>query len=353
MTATAPFDTTLSDLAPDAEDAPSPSSRPPRSRLVVVILAAIGFVIAAGVATFAVDQSMRIPVPDITGTAFADAVAALERDGLAVDAGGSTRDEFCVNSSHAQWCAVVSQQPAAGERLHAQSPVALVVAAIAVAVPDATGETFDAAIAMLDGAGLTAALADPAIAEIDGYREWAVATQSPASGADLPAGTTVTLTLERPSVAVAPVVGLPVAEAAASLESAGLQVTYALPEGTDDLDGESLPSEWIVTGSTPSLDGEVPVGTTVELEWGARVPDLVGMPGESAQDALIQLGLEAEFAAGSPTDTLVVAQQWAKGEILAPGEAVALTTTPAKVVFRVVTDKGRRVDRRDDSRRVR
>lgn len=344
MTATAPYGIAPFDLDDDVAGAPSPS-RPPRSRLVVFIVAAIALVVAAGVATVAVDQAMRIPAPDVAGSSYADAVGALERDGLAVDARGSTRDDYCVSSSNDRWCVVVSQRPAAGERLHARTPVSLVLAPIAVAVPDATGATFAEAAAALEHAGLGVALADPAVAGIDGHLEWTVATQSPDPGAERPAGTKVALTLERPTVVFAAIMGLPLAEVAASLETAGLTVAYALPEGMEDLERDLLPPEWVVTGSTPALDGalpvgELPVGTTVELEWGARVPDLVGMPGEAAQDALVLLGLEADFAEGSPTDTRVVTQEWAEGAILAPGQAVSLTTAPASVVFEVVTDKG-------------
>lgn len=335
MTATAPFD-----LDAEVADASSASPRPPRSRLVAFVVAAIVVVVAAGVATVAIDQSARIPVPDVRGSSFAEAVAALERDGFALDARRSTRDDYCLNSSHEEWCAVASQLPAPGERLHAHSPVALVVASIGVSVPDARGTTLAGAAAMLEATGLAVALSDPAIADIEGHSGWTVSAQSPSSGADVPAGTEVVLTLERPTVVVAEATGLALAAAAASLESAGLVVAYALPEGMEDLERALMPRAWIVTASTPLLGGELPLGTTVELEWGARVPDLVGMAGEAAQEALVQLGLEADFAKGSPNDTRVVAQQWAEGAILAPGESVGLTTAPATVVFEVVTDKG-------------
>jgi beta-lactam-binding protein with PASTA domain len=336
MATTADFD-----LEAEAASAPPMSSRPPRSRLVVFILIAVGLVVGAGAATFAVDQMTRVSVPDVTGSTSAAAAAALADAGLSVDRTASVRDEFCVSSLHEPWCVVASQSPAAGERLHTSSQVALVIEPTEVAVPDVTGVGFFRAAAVLEAAGLVASLREPSLAEIDGHGSWAVVAQSLSALETARAGTNVELALDRPSVPVGDVVGMPLTEAAASLEALAINVSFEPRLSTDET-GEPIepPAAWVVTGALPALGGELPVGSTVALEWGVRVPNLVGMTGDAAEDALSAVGLDVEFAEGSPSDTAVVAQQWAADAIVDPGSIVGLTTARASVVFEVVANGG-------------
>ena len=308
-----------------------------KSRVLAFASGSLAALLVIGGATAIVlDTVTRVTVPDLLGHTLSDATRLLEDEGLAIDADLKERDDFCRESAALadELCIVRGQVPAAGSRQHAPSEVAVELVAGETRVPDIVGDALEDASETLVRSGLAPHIDDESVRSIPGYREWKVSTQSVAPNRSVTAGSSVTITLDRPLVATPSVVGMKANEAVQAIEDAGLRLSTVPDAGQG--------SDWLViTETSPELGGEVPIGTEVSLTWKASMPNLVGMTLTEARALMEGAGFEVSLAPGASTVMKVSAQVPAAGELVDEGATVTLATEAESVVFEVVGNGSR------------
>ena len=190
----------------------------------------------------------RRAVPSLIGTPQADAVAALEKAGLAV---GAVTEQF---SSKAAKGTVLSSSPASGEQLAPGTKVALVVSKgpELLAVPDVVGKTRADAEKALAEAGFGAAVTE---VFSDTVKKGIVVAQDPATGR-APRDSAIALQVSKgPQLITVPdVVGDRVKDAEARLKALGLKVRV-----------NRIPGPGIVRSTDPRAGTQVRKGATVTL----------------------------------------------------------------------------------------
>ncbi len=191
------------------------------------------------------------PVPRVTGETIEDARRILTQAGFEVRVQREASEDVEAGS-------VISQTPRAGDEAAPGSDVVLVVSTGAeqVAVPSVAGRTQDVADGLLRGQGFGVSVVEQAT---DESSPGTVIAQSPAAGARVDSGTTVTITVAVavPTETVPNVVGQTAANAQTALSNAGfnpISTTAASdePEGT-------------VISQLPSGDSQAEQGSTVEI----------------------------------------------------------------------------------------
>ena len=300
----------------DAQPAGTVISQDPAPDTELPAGSTVAYVVSAGPAPVA--------VPDLVGLTGDEAAEALEGAGL----GGEASDAFDAQPAGT----VISQDPAPDTELPAGSTVAYVVSAgpAPVAVPDLVGLTGDEAAEALEGAGLGGEASDA----FDAQPAGTVISQDPAPDTELPAGSTVAYVVSAgpAPVAVPDLVGLTGDEAAEALEGAGLG-----GEASDAFDAQPAGT---VISQDPAPDTELPAGSTVAYVVSAgpapvAVPDLVGLTGDEAAEALEEAGLggEASDAFDAQPAGTVISQDPAPDTELPAGSTVAYVVSagPAPV----------------------
>jgi serine/threonine-protein kinase len=192
----------------------------------------------------------RAKVPNVVGKSLSAAERALRSAGL--DPGTITR-KFSDELPAGQ---VLATDPAAGTVRAAGGSVALTVSkGEPIQVPDVTGESVSDAEQDLRDAGLKAKVATARVYSSDADAG-DVATQSPASGAQLAANGTVTLTLSKgPQMVTVPdVTGKSVSDAKKILGDAGFKTRVIRFFFTGRVDSED-----------PDAGGQAPKGSTITL----------------------------------------------------------------------------------------
>ena len=228
---------------------------------------------------------------------------------------------------------VQSQTPAAGTQAAAGSTVNFVLGSLAV--PDLLGQNEVAAAQLLATAGLVGDPTDVPVTD-QAQNDLVQAGQMPAAHTEVDAGTTVTYQVgdyqaAPTQVAVPNLDPLTKTTAEQAITDAGLAVgtltaTPSLVMATD---------EHVVDGSqSPAAGTMVNEGTAVTFEYldfvGIQVPDLVGQPQATAEQALTDLGLTHTTAVGSETDVperenVVEAQSETAGTFVFAGTEITLT----------------------------
>jgi len=200
-------------------------------------------------------------VPDVEGQRVAEARSALEQAGFET----RTRREFSDDVASGR---VISTTPPGGTQAERGTRVTLVVSRgpEQVQVPDVTGQSLDAARAALERIGLETTVQRQESADAD---PGTVLRQDPAAGAEVDAGTTVTLTVaeEVEEVEVPSVVGRSQEEATEALSGAGFEVDV----GEDDV--QTPDEDGVVLRQTPS-GGRAERGSQVRIVVGRFDPDL-------------------------------------------------------------------------------
>ncbi|WP_169583343.1 PASTA domain-containing protein [Microbacterium thalassium] len=304
-----------------------PSSRTISVAAVVVVVT----IVLSVLTTVIVDQVTRITVPQAEGEPLADAIAAVEDSGLETKI--VTESDFCEDDVRAaELCVVQSQRPEPAERVHTDRTVVLEVVPMDVVVPEMSGMSLDEAQAASAGIGITVEAADPTADRVDGFEEWKILEQT-ATGS-MAAGESVYVTLDRPLVDAPDVVGLPLEAALDQLTVAGFEPRPAGPPA-DDYD-----PAWVVTATNPAaMDGKLPIASSVKLEWGVKVPNVVGATDLAATSTLSNAGLEVS---GSTSGSQKVSSQQPKaGTIVEPGSDVAITLEAPSIVYEVVGNGSR------------
>lgn len=192
-----------------------------------------------------------------------------------------------------------------------------------VEVPAVLGMRPEIAGELLDGRGLRLVVSeersDPEAAA------GTIAAQDPLRGSRVQAGASVEVVLSTgvPLVAVPRVAGLPVAEARAALEAAGLVV------GDVSETGEGEPGT--VASSEPAAGEEIASGAAVALVTvlnAVEVPDVMHDGKRKAEEAIVAAGFKVETTWGfneMRPPNIVLEQSPAAGAQAAPGSVVTLT----------------------------
>jgi serine/threonine-protein kinase len=196
-------------------------------------------------------------VPAVIGQTSTDAVALLVAAHLqanVVDIASNTPQGI-----------VTGQDPKAGTKVDQGTTVRINVSKgpVPYSVPTVTGETFDVANAQLQNAGFLVARKDVA-SNADANT---VIEQSPAGGAAVPKGSTVTLTVSKgpPTAALPDVTGQDESTARATLQSAGFKVAVQQQSTSDPT------QDGIVLLQSPGPGTQQPPHSTVTLTVGKYV----------------------------------------------------------------------------------
>jgi serine/threonine-protein kinase len=275
---------------------PAPT-RSRRGRRLVAGLAA-GLLVAAAVAGalhFTRAQKPTHPVPDLIGDTEAAAAARLQPLHLQLQIGGSVYD------ARARTGTVVDQRPATG-RLKEGGRVVVTLSRgpRPVAVPDVQALTVGDATALLQRAGLKAAVSHQSSPTVPAGT---VISSTPNQGSLLP-GQTVALVVStgKPTVAVPAVAGGSMAAARSSLAAAGLGATE------QDQYNDNVP-RGVVVATVPPAGTAVTVGSsvTVLVSLGPHlvtVPNVAGDSVGAASQALAALGFQISGVTGNPIATV-------------------------------------------------
>lgn len=270
-------------------------------------------------------------VPNVIGQTAQVARAWLTGTGLAA---GAVTDVF----DAAQAGRVIGQQPAAGTEVAVGSTVAMTVSKgpATLAVPNLVGSTEAVARTTLSGLGVVVGTVTHAF---DARAEGQVASQSPAAGTVVAAGSSVGFVVsDGPSATVPNVVGQHISDARSRIVEANLSVGVVQRQ----IDAERQDA---VIGQEPVGGAQVKQQTAVALKVSdgppIKVPNVIGRTREDAAWVI----LEKRLAVGrislqldaKPFDE-VIGQEPASGAQVQEGSAISLTVSdgPGVVVPNVI-----------------
>jgi serine/threonine-protein kinase len=256
--------------------------------LLVVLLAAVGVVAYLLVDTFAGGFAL----PDVVGKPVAQAKQILTAKGLVI---GTTSNK----ANPAPTGTVVSTDPAAGTNVSKHAVVNLTVSAgeATVKVPSVVTENLTTAEAVLNGNGLHYRVK---FVTSSGEQN-IVLEQNPPAGATVRSGSTVTLSIPKPTnqVSVPNLTGLTAQQAAAQLANAGLSVGSQAQACSN-----SFPSGQ-VSGSSPPAGSSVGRSASVNLVISSGPCQVVvkNVLGQSSNDAMGVLSGQGLTVTVATTDT--------------------------------------------------
>jgi beta-lactam-binding protein with PASTA domain len=171
-------------MEPETADLTETLARPRRKRLGLITGVIVAALAAAGAGVYLL-WPRQVMVPDLGGSSFANAVMRLQSGHLLV--GRET-----VKGNAAQATMVVGQSPAPGTSVASGSKIDLVLSAMVV-VPALVGKSLNTVERTLSGENLV--LGNLQWDQRSRVRRNTVLQQVPAAGQNVPAGTTVSLTL--------------------------------------------------------------------------------------------------------------------------------------------------------------
>lgn len=203
-----------------------------------------------------------------------------------------------------------------------------------VAVPNVTGETFEEASRLLEGAGLKVSRAEDEFH--DSYAAGIVISQDPEEGTKQPEGTEVELVVSKggEKVAVPDVVGKSQDEATKLIESAGLKVGDIKRAFSEDVAKDNVISQDPEPGTRVARDSTV----NLQVSGGqneVQVPDVTGISEERAREILLERGLNPvvkEECNTSRRHNTVLDQSPAPKQKVPEGSDVTLTVNRAPSV---------------------
>ena len=305
---------------------------PPRRIHLIVAAGLSALLVAAVVAAILVDQLSRTAVPDLVGDARADAVSAVEDAELVYEPDGELSDAMCMTDPPlSDYCEVTSQSLKPQDRVRRGTTVTLVLTVMQVSLPDFTGISFDQAASLARELHIRVKPENDVMSNVAEHGGWIVTGQSRAATDVVDAETLVTLSLDAPLVDFPNVVGMPFQKAMDELAALGIAGTYS------SLPGAAANDRLFVRATDPAPNGgQLPIGTEVTLQWGYKVPDVVGMSEGTAVSTLEEDGFKTDGS--SYGSDLVTNQTPQAGAVADPSKAVQLTLAPPTVVYEVTGD---------------
>lgn len=305
-------------------DDAGPDSVAARRRRLVLIAGVLAAVIAVGATLtwFFVDNANKRTVPDLAGKSSVEATRALAKAGL--KAALTTPENL--KSLPDRFTVVDAQSPKPGTVVYKELVVDIEIGGAETTVPDIDTSTFAEAEQLVNDAGLElehdfgSDVPDPA---------WPVASQTPASGTKIKAGSSVAVTLNAPDVIVPELVGLAVLDAKRMLGSSRLKLT-AVGAGP------------FISSSSVAAGTAVRPYTNIQVDSGVKMPSVVGLSVADATAALKNSGISkttwtsrgATIIAPS-TSMIVQAQSIAPGSVVKIDTQVALDLPEAGTTYRV------------------
>ncbi|HKN98620.1 MAG TPA: PASTA domain-containing protein, partial [Pseudonocardiaceae bacterium] len=294
-----------------------------RARRTMLIWVAIVLVLAAvlGAAAWWFGSGRWTAVPRISGLN----PTAAERTLQDADLSGAITQEHSDTVPAGQ---VVSTSPAIGARALRGSTITVVISEGKPIVPDVTPGAAPAAVQQAVRQAQLSPRLDPAQDTYSGnVPKGAVVALNPGPGTQLNIGSPVVVILSKgpPPNPVPNVVGQPHDQAFAALTKAGF-APFDEPQTFDpNVPGGTVVKTDPGAGTVAPKDDKVGVVTSNAV----TVPNLMGQPAAQAQQALQQLGLQAQVqaVAGDPNGNVFV-ESPAAGTLVAPGSAVTLGVFP-------------------------
>ncbi|MEU9334659.1 Stk1 family PASTA domain-containing Ser/Thr kinase [Streptomyces sp. NPDC048290] len=272
-----------------AEPPPLPRRRTARQRrLTLTLVAAVLLVFALGAGVWYINSGQFTRVPAVLGQTEAQSRDRLAQSGLDV---GEVRHAY---SDTVERGAVISTEPAPGDRIRQNDTVTLVVSdgPETVRVPDVQGMALADARALLKGEGLAPGMVTREFhAEI---AQGSVIDSDPRGGTERRAGSAVALVVSKGApVDVPDVTGAELEDARAALTEAGLTVKIAADRVHSEMDAGA------VARQTPGEGTRLAEGdrVTLTLSKGPRmieVPDVVGDTVDDARATLEAAGFQVE-----------------------------------------------------------
>jgi beta-lactam-binding protein with PASTA domain len=283
--------------------------RRPRWLAILLLLAVVAATIYV-----VTGRTPAIAVPDVKPLSQTDAQTLLQHKGFKVTT--TFRNDPTIEQG-----ALISQDPAAGQKLAKGGTVTLVysLGAVLVTVPKVTGLKISYAIQQIQAAGLKVAEVGAASDTVEKGR---VISQDPSANVSIKKGETVTLTVStgKELILIPNVVGQDQAQAQNTLETAGFTVT--VKQQQDD----KIPTGKVIS-TNPVAGTKVAKGTSITLNVSTgpppvKVPNLLCMTRKQAQDALTHAGLKANFQGLSGDTRRVVDQRPIAGSDVPKGSTV-------------------------------
>lgn len=321
-----------------------PPRRPPVPEIWPWLLLFLWLVIGGLLAAFFLTRDHKhqaagsVAVPAVVGMKQDDAARRLNERGLVAVTTAK------VSKSPAG--TVLAQDPGGGTEVAPHSRVGLSVAALALAqVPDVIGSKTFAALARLRAAGLTGQVTTVPSQKAAGV----VVAASPAAGAKVAKGSTVSLKASRGPATVPDVRGQLAADAKGALRTAGLvpvefEVPGTQPKGTVTA-MKPLPNKNVPRGSTVRINvstgstgggggggsggGAGTTTTSAPAPQNVAVPSVVGIQQSAAQRRLRDGGLRArvKYVPSSRPMGVVIGQNPGGGTKVKKGSTVLLAVS--------------------------
>lgn len=306
---------------------------PPRRVHYFVVGGVIALIAVTIAVLVVVNQLSQVTVPNLAGKAPAEAIAEIEAAGLVYEPDEAESDVVCTTDPPLyDHCEVTGQSVDAESRISRGTTLVLSIEVIDVTIPTFTGLTYDEAAKLAAESFLLVKPDSDVIRKISGFGEWEVLKQSREADEVVEAGMVVELSLDTPLVDVPRVVGMPFRKAIEALEAVGLVGGFSSIPASDE--------RLFVRAANPApAAGQQPIGSQVNLEWGYKVPAVLGLTEGEAVRMLEAAGLRA---GGNQYGSEIVSKQNpAAGSIVNTSKPVDLTLEPPTVVYEVVGDGSR------------
>ncbi|CAN5607996.1 N/A [soil metagenome] len=256
----------------------------------------------------------NVEVPDLYGLTLDEATAELKDADLKLGGKDRTSSEDVAKGG------ILSQSIAAGETTEPGTEIDVTVSSgpELASVPNLYGYTLDEAAAELESIGLKLGSNDEASSE--DIAEGGILSQSVAAGESVEPGTKVDVTVSSgsESISVPSLYGFTLDEAAAELESVGLELgSKDETESGDVAEGEIL-SQSLAAGDSVESGSSVDVTVSSGPE-SSRVPDVIGDNLQQAQAKLTSAGFTYNALSSEGT-------RWPAGTVLYtdPGTGASL-----------------------------
>jgi len=295
---------------------PPGPARPPR-RTMTVLVAAVLLVLGAGTGVWYISDGQFTRIPAVLALPQAKAEQRLSAAGLSA----KVAHGFSENVAKG---AVISTNPAPGERVRDNSTVTLTVSKgpLHVQVPDVVGQTLAQARQRLRAAGLAPGAVTKAFD--DQIAAGRVISTEPASGTLRSADAAVAVVVSKGRPIDAPdVIGASISDAQQTLQDAGLNVTLTNAPVFSDTVGAGGVAQQSPAAGVPLAKGDT---ITLALSKGQEmigVPDVTGKDVAQAKQIITDAGFDARVIRFFITGK--VSSQSPKGNSEAPkGSTVTL-----------------------------
>jgi serine/threonine-protein kinase len=291
--------------------------------IAVGVLALVAVVAFVATRIFGPVDAQTVSIPSVAGLTQDQARTALNNLHLKL----SVQQE----NSQAQANYATRTDPPSGSDVTEQQPVTLYISKGPgqAKVPDLTGKSAVDAQSALQNVGLSLAVDRKNVGVSDPSKVDKIIDQNPKPNAQVPSGTSVTITIGflQPTVQIPQVVGLTVSQATQSLSQVGLKSQVSGGDGS---------ANQTVVSATPAPGQQAAQGSTVTMSVSGtsgdqvRMPSVTGLSKDDARDQLQSSGINRDpdvrnvNTPNSDQDGKVIQQSPASGQATDPDSRVTL-----------------------------